>query len=339
MGDCMAVPVNGSTIEFVPRRTGIAHVAAIVAAVILTLLVVPSLAFGDWDLFDPVKSIVSDILKPACKFLWGLQTNLIKDLGVSGVLTAPFDSLFGSLGGDKLPGLKDFVKNVSDVGVKPIAASLFTLAMLAQFMKIAQRMDQTQMVPALKEIFMLFTFCVIYMYLIRNGFNIMGGLYDLVGKIDVTNSFKDLSNQTSDFIDKVFDGIDIGGALAWIGTMTISTIIAAKTWVTVTIAAWGLALQVYVMSVFAPLAFAFMSYDGTRQWALGYVRNFLSLSLTMIILLIILYCYPYLFNAVNDWNNVTANSILAPLKYMACLGLLSKAVTSAGQWAQGVFGG
>lgn len=339
MGQKMTVAVNGSTITVRIGAGGRRHCILFFSLILVALLVTVPTVASAWNALDPIGSLVTDALNPLCKFLWGVQAGIIHNMGVSGVLTAPFDSLLGSLGGDKLPGLKDFVKGISDVGVKPVAASLFSLSILAQFMKIAQRMDQNQTVPALKEIVMLFVFCVIYMYLIRNGFNIMGDLYDLVGGIDVDESFKDLAIGTDEFIDKIFDGIDVGGALAWVGAMIISTIIAAKTWITITVAAWGLAIQVYVMAAFAPLAFAFFSYDGTRQWALGYLRNFLSLALTMVILLIILYCFPFLFNAINDWNNVTVDSFIAPIKYIACLMLLSKAVTSAGQWAQGVFGG
>lgn len=321
--------------------------AASLLALVTLALVFPRIAWGDvlsW--LDPVKSIsdfvqgmfVDAIFVPICQALWDFTIWMLGVMNTNSVLTSSFDAL---LGGNGLPGIKDLLEKLSNIGIKPIAAAFFSLAMLAQFMKIAQRMDQNQTIPALKEVVMLFVFCAVYMYLIRNGFKIMGDIFNLFHeKLSVSDAMTEIGKDTSkDVISTALKGATIGIAIVWLFGLLIGFLTTAGVYIKSNMAAWGLAIQIYFMAAFAPLAFAFLAYEGTKQWAIGYIRNFISLTLTMTIILVLLYCYPLLFNSVVDFTKIDLSSMLVVFKLMAVNLLLWKSLDSAGQWAQAVLGG
>lgn len=310
----------------------------------LVAILQPTPAFALLEFLDPIKSIsdfvqgliVDSIFVPMCQGLWDTTVTVLGVLNTNSVLTSSFDAL---LGGDGLPGIKDLLENLSNVGVKPIAATFFALAILSQFMKIAQRMDQNQTIPALKEVVTLFVFCVIYMYLIRNGFKIMGDVFNLFhDKLSISQAME-TAKPTDLQLSEALKGATIGTAVVWLIGLLAGLVCTTFVYIKANMAAWGLAIQIYFMAAFAPLAFAFLAYEGTKQWALGYIRNFLSLTLTMTIVLVLLYCFPLIFNSVVNYNEISVASILIIPKLLAVNMLLIKSLDSAGHWAQGVFGG
>lgn len=72
--------------------------------------------------------------------------------------------------------------------VMPTAASILSLVMLIQLIKISQRIDGTATLPAIKDIVFLIIYATIFIWLLKNSLKICAGAYDLfnemIGKIN-----------------------------------------------------------------------------------------------------------------------------------------------------------
>lgn len=371
MEHTLTLDVNGATLSFMPeggrearvRRVG-AALAALAALCAVSLLLAPHLAWADFQL-GPLtigtpdignmiqEAIVNGIILPMIVSAWNTLTDFITFITSGSILTAGFNDLLAT---DGLTPVKDTILSISNNGVKPVAATFFSLVILTELLKISQRMDQNQTLPAIKEVATLFVFCSIYMYLIRNGFSLVGDIYNLFhgGAFDVAASSKATVSQaaSSDALKTALKDTTVGDALMIWLVMIIAVVAICVAYIKVMIASWGLAIQVYIMAAFAPLAFAFFGYDGTRGWAIGFLKNFLALSVTGLIYLIILYLFPSMLLVVSglgnfNWASVASTAVaglaggvvLSMLRVVAVSFFLMKAIDSAGQWANAIFGG
>lgn len=368
MTQAMALDVNGRTVTFVPRassrRAGdgtATHLIAIGACVTVALcvLLIPSPAAA--ALFPDIGSIVNDlivknIMVPILKAMYESQLNTIHRFAANSILTAGFEDLM--VGAD-MQNVSGVFGKISDTAVTPIATTFFSLVMMAELLKIAQRVDQNATLPLVKEVFMLFTFCAIYLYLIQHGYEIMGGIYNLFHTTlgtGLSGSFNfDTQSQVEAFGKALADGdnvVSIGTAASLFFWMIIESIVLAVAYVITLFKAWALAIQVYLLAAFAPLAFAFLGNEHTRTWALGYVRNFMALALSGIIMLLIIYIFPIVYvNVANPgdigWMGQLGDAatgggvsfVIVSLKSIAACVLLISALNSAQSWAQGIFGG
>lgn len=340
----MSFDVNGKTVYYDPRPVirrsrGVSGVVVVLVALAAFL---PGLAIADGPL-DPVREL---FISGAVYWFTGSMGLLHKVVFQdASIFMAPFNNL---LGGEGSLGIYSFVENLANSSVKPISATLFTLVMMTEWIKISQRADANQTMPFFKEIFTYMAFVIIYMYLIRNGFDFVGGLYDLVHKIDVGLAANhDFLNWKTEEVTKALQDkdADIGFYFGWLVYSFVSFGVIMLALAKASIAGWLLAIQVYVQAAFAPLAFTFFAYEGTRQWALGYLRHFLGLAATGVVLLILFYCFALIVPSVLNMDpakpqfNLDAWDALGFLKLWACCGLLFQAIGQAGSWAHSIFGG
>ena len=62
---------------------------------------------------------------------------------------------------------------------------------------------------------------------------------------------------------------------------------------------WARAIQLYVMAAFAPIPLSLMALDETRQMGVNYIKNFMSVCLAGIIILVLLVSFPIVLGGLN----------------------------------------
>lgn len=349
----LTIDINGTALSYDPllarRRRRRAILVACVVVVALAALAIPAVGHAD-AIAEIQKWFIDSFLADAAANIFKLGVDQLKAAvnGPTGIFTSNFDQILGER---DAPGVYQAIKSVSDNGVKPIAATLFTLVILMEFLKISQRADMHQTLPLFKEVMTFMCFVVLYMFIIRNGFDIVSGLYEVVHKIqpyiatipDVKAGDWD-AKTIHDAIVNADPAPTIGSVLIF---MVLSAVMAAAVFganIKVTIAGWMLGIQLYVQAAFAPLAFVFFAYEGTKQWALGYIRHFLSLAMNGIIIMILLYMLAVMVSSVipGVGNDTFDLGQWGPANFIKCFAILFmfvKAIGESDRWSSQVFGG
>lgn len=293
----------------------------------------------------------------------------MKTISSYSVLTSTFDNLIGGEGSSA--GLATAVRAIAEGPMLTCGTTLLSIIIMIQLFKIAKRSDQQGGNPQLfSEIFWLFFSAAIFAYLINHSFDIITGLFDMANNMSIAINNK-LGNGTdyttavitdaeqSAFVSGMKNSaIDTAGEiLPALGTIIIEMFLFVIIYF-VTIAAsvvaqfMGIcrAIEVYILSAFAPLAFSFFGLDETRSWAMGYLKQFLTVALQGAILLIILYFFPYIvgasfdnilnvfkaeqFNLLTWTTTVTANAFFLIAAEVALILTLFK----SGNIARSIFG-
>lgn len=253
----------------------------------------PTLAFGLFDFTGAIK----DLFAGATSILLNMSLDAITSAIDSESLTASFNGLLGDYSSVSITGI---CSNVANAVILPCARTVLTLTVLMQLVKIAGEMDRNGgTLPAVREIVKLFVILAIFLYLVNNGFEIMKGIFELVNRILgaisthlYADEFSDLAFETEDL-----KKIDDVGILFFM--MIIALVIMLLSLITVVIANYmflARAFEIYLLSMFAPMPFAFLGLDETKGWAIGYLKNFIQVCLSGAIMLIVLFMIPALVN-------------------------------------------
>ena len=251
-------------------------------------------------LFDAINNA---LFSPACNSVVKDMLVEISDAAKTSDLLKDFDNMLGSYQGKF--SMSSLVTSVSNAAVKPVAATLLAMGMLLQLLKIAKKMDQGGgMMPSVREVFALFVWCAIMMYMVRHGVDIVKDFYtlvlDVIKKASSTASgfgntpAKDLTDWgTKDTLINFDNSGPVDGLLAlvycliaWVLCM-ISIVISYAMML-------GRAIEIYIMALFAPIPFACLGFDETRSWGWGYIRNFLALCLAGVVMVVVLYLFPFI---------------------------------------------
>lgn len=325
--------------------------SASVAATVLTA--VPSLAFADFPFAD---FLVVDVLGGLFSGLYNLCLALIAGITSFGTLTATFGDLFGNGGNTQaVAGLYSVVKSIAEGPVKSCALSVLAVATLIQLLSIARKMDQgTPAMPVVREVFTLFCWLAITTYLINNGFDLVRQSFNLVNQITkaVQGSTSVSSMVLLDPKDP-FGAADFGitadtnpgSVIVGIIVLAIAVLGAVAASVVANIMSLGRAIEVYLMAAFAPLPFAFLSMDATRQWGIGYIKQFLAVSLQAAVLVLLLYMFPLVATTVINptvsafFSSDSWDWIFDILKIPVVCVLLIITLVKSGSVARSILGG
>lgn len=358
--------LNGIKAPSVNRA--VASFALALGIMSLFMLLTPhcAAAFGLDDLMNKVGEMISSwttsigeaimkffngtLVQPAANALLKYTLGTIKDSVAASDLLCDFDHLLGNASG-KL-NLAALVANVSDSAIKPVAATLLAMGMLLQLLKIAKKMDQGGgMMPSVREVIGLFVWCAVMMYMVRNGVGIVKDLYSIVLeiiKVASTSANSLGANAGTDWWSKdnliVFpaDGNIIESLIIFLECL-ITWLIACCTVVISYAMMIGRAIEIYLTAMFAPIPFALMGFDETRSWGWGYLRQFLALCLAGVVMVVVLYMFPYLVvSVIGDMGTGlsgvgTVFNMLA--KVTACCIVVAMTLTKSTQMARSILGG
>lgn len=315
-------------------------IALVVIPCVLVMLV-PSIALAGW-LEDLEHFIRVDLLGGVCASLFNAAVDAVSSMMTSADLTAGFSNLLGDYSTSGIVGLCESVANSV---IKPCANTILTLVVLFELFKIASEMDKNGgTLPAVREVVKLFVMLAIFLYIVNNGFELMEGLFDLcqrivnaIGQQLYADSVTNLEFESGDFEN-----------VAAIGDMIFMLILAlfiflASILATVVAQFMFLArgLEIYVLSMFAPLPFSLIGLSETRSWAIGYIKQFIQVCLSGAIIMVILYIIPALLNvaiadAKVEWGTmVTLLDCFWIIKMLAieilCIFMLVKSGSLAGK--------
>ena len=288
--------VNGTEVTFQPRtwRHYVPHLLTVAA--ILALVAV--LALPEVALADPISDWFNGVMASACTAVINASMGFVNSIEPAGLALNDFNNLFGS--GDV--SLYQMAESISNVSIKPVAASVLALVILAQLIKIAQRVDANATMPALKEVMILFFYFVVGMYLVRHGVELVGDVYDIFRSFiaGITAGAKD--------VEILFDpeGMDVGsffGVLLSSGIVLVGSAIAS---VLANAMFLARAIQIYLYAAFAPLMFSFFGVDETRGWSLGFLKGFMAACLSGFIIYFSIAAFPYILTSLLSTSMSTA---------------------------------
>lgn len=324
--------------EVIARR--VPHAAALLAlaalAALAAAMALPSTAHA--ALFDEVIDldgwIANNLLKPPLESLLNGAWGLLAGISEQTILTAPFDAMLGSGG----YSVFDLANDVNDSLVKPIALSILALAMLVQLIHVAGRADQDAAMPILRDLVMIALFYVCFRWLINNSADLCVAVYTdlnaITAGIASAPSMGDIGIAVADL-----DGIgEVVSMLFVVLIVFLASLVAAI--VTICMA-YLRAFQLYVFAAFAPIPLALLGFEQTRQYGIGFIKNFVALVLAGAVMVFLLFCFPLLINTGISTglfgNNWTASSIGAVTLIAMCL-LLIIGMLKSGSIARSILG-
>lgn len=329
------------------RRRRILAWAAL-AALVVVMAALPSPAMAGWK--DNVNEWLGEVFSGFISWEAGVINSATSSIVDSLNLDVGIEGMFG----EATSAVWTFVTNVMNGIAKPIAATVLTLCVVLEMVKISQHVNSSQVLPGVGETVALILFFVLFDLAISNAEAIVGLIYN-VGIIVL----RQVSGMAQLIPSDVASSTQIAVALGENATVVNYLVVALDmavvllglvlAYIASTFMVWGRALQIYVMVMFAPVPIALLGAQETRQMGIGFFKNFAALCLAGAIMVFSLYMFDILFiEVMGDYAEQIAGtaadpdglrSIDATVKLVALCILLIFALTKSGAWARDVFGG
>lgn len=350
MGETLRFEVNGHAVtydcigRFGSQRRDKAVIALLVAAAMVALsLLLPRPAWA--GLFPTPEDIVTFITKslfgPIIEGLYALTKLSIVNSTAMELLTKPFDELLSG-GNDAAKTVYTTLNTAKKAVINPLSASMLSLVILMQLTKISQRMDANAQMPALKEVFQLFVFCAVWMWLLGNSTSLLKDVFELTNGIgkDYFGAQSAMSTWPDSLgIDKL-ETFDLLMAVEMFFGWLLSFFIAVLAAVMMDGMALVNGLQLYFYMFFAPAILCFLGFDETKQWGLGFIKGFVACCLSRLIMLMALWMFPVIMTSLmGDGTNWVLGTLADQLSIIACSGMLFFVALNSGKYARDILGG
>lgn len=242
------------------------------------------------QIFDINNWLMNDILKPPIEGMLAGAWGFINLISVSSIITAPFDTMLSGSGGTSV---WDVAEGVNDGIVKPIALSILALAMLVQLIHVAGKADQDAAMPILRDLIMIALFYVCFRWLINNSADLCVSVYT-----DLNEIAKNVGT-----VANVSENPFSLGEVSSFGEIVMLFLCAVIVWFACLLAAvvsllmaYMRAIQLYIFAAFAPIPLALLGFEQTRQYGIGFIKNFVALVLAGAVMVFMLFCFPLLVN-------------------------------------------
>lgn len=356
---------------------------AIVAVLVLISCIAPDLALADPDapnpddtgeggnpvedainwIGDAISSVIDAALSPIEAIFNSIATLVrmlivaMYNLGISMLKTIADTELlvdFEHLFSKNSTTIYDFAKALNDSLVTSVGYTFLGIIMLVKLATLGQRMDGNGTLPAVKDVLLLIVWYAVMLFLINNSFLICGTMYTISYAMmkmvkDATPSGDDILADLATIEDGdlvPFAGMD--QLMILLTFIMIFLVVCLLTVIVGHFVVWGRALQIYAYAAFAPIALPFLGLDETRQWAMGYIKNFLALCIAGAIIMFVLMCYPsvivvaFVDIPMNNPFLVTADNrfeaYLWMARVMAFTLVICYALLKSGAWAREILG-
>ena len=323
------------------RRFIVAFAATFV--LLSTLFIPTQLAWG--SIADDINAWLCGVLRDWCNWIFAAQTDVMRSLGANGVLSAPFETMLASAGD---VSMYDIARGVWQVAVLPIGCGVLGLVFTLKLIEISQRMDGSASMPGVKEVVFLLVFFAVFLFLIQNSFDLMTALYEVVGlairraaDLFGTGSPMDLAK-----VSIVTTDDDVAALVAMLVVSLISWLVVLVAYIVSLVVCWARAIQLYVLAMLAPIPLSLMALDETRQVGVGYIKNFVSVCLAGLVILVLLIAFPLVLGGLVAANPGTgtpidgiANGLTYALQYLAMCVLLVLSLAKSGSWARDAMSG
>lgn len=325
---------------FTDPRFGYALAGTLLLATVL--LGTPDLAFA--AIADDINDWLCGLLRDTCNWIFNSQIDMLKSIGTDGVLSASFTQMLGSAGSVTM---HDVVHGVWEVAILPIGCGVLSFVFTVQLIKVSQRMDGNAAMPGVKEVVFLLVFFGVFLFLVQNSFAIMQAIYevaklaiDRVAGLFGAGSKIDLTAVSITTTDN-----DVAAMLAMLVVALVSWLVVIAAYVVALVVSWARAIQIYIMAAFSPIPLSLMALDETRQMGVGYLKNFASVCLAGIIILVLLVSFPIVLGGLNAASagvpvvDSMIGGLSYALQYLAMCILLILSLVKSGSWARDIMGG
>ena len=319
-----------------------AMAAGLAALATVLLLACPGPAYA--SIADDVNSWLCGVLRDTCNWIFNGQVNVLKGIGTDGVLSASFDQMIGGAGSVTM---YDVVHGVWEAAILPIGCGVLSFSFTLQLIKISQRMDGNAAMPGVKEVVFLLVFYAVFLFILQHSFEIMQSVYEVtriaverVSGLFGTGSELDLAT-----VSITTTGDNVAALLGMLVVALVSWVVVLAAYVTALVVCWARAIQIYVMAAFSPIPLALLSQDETRQMGVGYLKNFASVCLAGVIILVLLVSFPIVLGGLQTASTGSAivDSQVAglsyALQYVAMCILLIISLVKSGSCARDIMGG
>jgi hypothetical protein len=302
----------------------------------------PAPAFA--GIAEDINAWICGVLRDTCNLIFNSQVDMLRGIGVDGVLAADFTQMLGSAGSVTM---YDVVRAVWQNAILPIGCGVLSFVFTVQLIKVSQRMDGNASMPGVKEVVFLLVFFAVFLFLVQNSFEIMQGIYG-IAKIAIsrtaglfgTGSELDLSTVSIATTDD-----DVAALLAMLVIALINWVVVIVAYVVALVVSWARALQIYVMAAFAPIPISLLALDETRQMGVDYLKNFAAVCLAGVIILVLLVSFPIVLGGLNAASagvpvvDSVVGGLSYALQYLAMCILLIVSLVKSGSWARDIMGG
>ena len=260
---------------------------------------------------EDINGWLCDMLRGVCNWVFAAQVDVLKSIGYDGILGAGFQNMLGTSGD---VSVYDVVRGIWSVAVLPIGCGVLSLVFTIKLIQISQRMDGSASMLGVKEVVFLLVFFAVFLFLIQNSFDLMTSLYEVVGLA----------------IRRAADLFGTGSPmdLAKVSIVTTDDDVAA------------------LVAMLAPIPLSLMALDETRQVGVGYIKNFASVCLAGLVILVLLIAFPIILGGLVAANPGTgtpidgiANGLTYALQYLAMCVLLVLSLAKSGSWARDAMSG
>jgi hypothetical protein len=322
-----------------------AFLVSFACTALLCLLVLGMPQQAHADIAGAINSWLCDMLRDFCNWIFGAQVDVLKGIGVNGVLSAGFDTMLGDAGD---VSMYDIVHGVWESAILPIGCGVLSFVFTVQLIKISERMDGTSSMPAVKEVVFLLVFFAVFLFLIQHSFELMQGIYEVtrIAIQRVTDLFGSGASLDMSKVSITTTDDDVPALLGMAVVALVSWVVVLAAYVVALVVSWARAIQIYVMAAFSPIPLSLMGLEDTRQAGIGYLRSFASVCLAGVIILVILVSFPVVLGgltAVNAGTGTPVDSVVGglsyALQYLAVCILLILSLVESGSWARDIMGG
>lgn len=322
------------------RRRG-ALAAGVLALALCLLLPRPAYA----DIAGDINSWLCGLLRDLCNWIFSAQVDVLSGIGYDGVLSSAFDPMLGTAGDVTM---YDVARGVWEAAILPIGCGVLSLSFTVQLIHISQRMESDARVPGVREVVFLLVFFAVFLFLVRNSFDLMGSVYEVVRLAirRVTDLFGAGGSLDLSEVSIVTTEDDVASLLAMVVVALVSWVVVIAAYVVALVVSWARALQIYVMAAAAPIPLSVMALEEGRQVGVGYLRNFAAVCLAGLIILVVLVSFPIVLgglNAASAGTGTPVDSVVGglsyALQYLAMCVLLILALVKSGAWARDIVGG
>ena len=331
------------------RAAGIARdrrfaVPAALAFALLAALAIPAQpAYA--DIAGDINSWLCGLLRDVCNWVFSAQVDVLKSIGYDGILGAGFRDMLKSSG---TISMYDIAHTVWQVAILPIGCGMLSLVFTIKLIQISQRMDGNAAMPGVKEVAFLLVFFAVFLFLIQNSFELMEGIYEVVGLAiqRVTGSLGTGGKLDLAAVSIVTTDDDVPSLVAMLVVSLVSWVVVLAAYIVSLVVCWARALQLYIMAAFSPIPLSLMALDETRQIGVGYLKNFTAVCIAGLIILVLLVAFPIILGGLTGANPGTgtpidsiANGLTYALQYLAMCILLILSLVKSGTWARDIVSG
>ena len=343
-------------------RHGKAVAALLIAGIVL---IIPRPAFADAILdglgtlvdnignfmLTPFRDAMIDVIAGEISTTSGLADILLEPAkhtipltgGETGTLSGFSGNASALLAADSSLPLKEVLVYVVEIYnvIKPVCYTILGLVFAIKFVKIIQQPDNpTGGVPYVEKFAWMWIKFAVLKLLLDNSIDISVAIFNFfasLGKLIADAgpfSSDDIEATVRTTLTNNFSNTQLGGEMVNLIFLFFGLIIVFIVALLIFVSVYGRWLQIFIYLPFAPLFFALLGEDETKQMFWSYIRSIAGAGLAMVITIIIVRSLPAILTI-----STLGDSRLGTIGIWGSEILIGWAVMHAGQWAHDMIGG